>query len=636
MDGSERRTAMIRRISIFYWIFGAAFLFLVVALGYRQLYLFDFYAKRGNRQAMRRVIEPGTRGDIYDRNGKLIVTSSAHFSAVVYFNEVRREFRAEERRLRRESIAAQKKAGIQNPKVDWGEISLSARKKILDGYVDEVNRILGTKYVLTSRDFNRHFSQRALLPYPIIKNLTAREHAILAEKVPVDSPMQIYTDTSRYYPYGESAAHALGYIGSSFDDDSASEMPGDNLLTYSFVGKRGVTGLEKAFDDILSGRIGAQIWVIDKDGFKYEKIEDVPPRKGKDLVCSLDMDLQQAIEDAMPPRKGAVVALDVDTGEVLAMVSKPSYDPNLFSPYMTNKVSAEITERGAWLNRATQGLYPPGSTYKILTAIAAFNRGVLDPDKTEIKCEGGIKVGSRIISCHKKSGHGVQNLRQAIANSCNVFFIKMGLEAGNESLASEAEKYGFDSPSGMEISEDYWRRTIIPTSKVKRDRGYGAWTGGDTANVSIGQGFVLQTPVNMARFAASLAARRTRTKLSMKHDPRRIGGLEYHGAGKMDLSDSQYEALVAGMEMAVESGTCKTAKISGVRVAAKSGTAEVIVGGKHLALAWMIAFAPVEKPKIAICAMVEGEEPGDSSGGRTAGPIVRAALKEYFSEKNKK
>lgn len=617
------------RITLLYWVFGFAFVVLLASLAYRQIYLYDDYAKRGDRQAMRRIIEPGSRGDIYDRNGKLIVTNSAHFSAVVYFNDLRKEFREEYRRLKKLDIEAQINAGVEKPRIESSKISLQARKNILNGYVEQVNKILGADYKLTGDDFNRHFSQRALLPFPIIKNLSSREHAILAEKIPVDSPLQISTDTSRYYPHGESAAHALGYIGSNLDDVDTSGIPGGNLLTYSFIGKRGVTGLEKAFDESLTGRSGAKIWVIDKDGFQYDQIADISPSKGRDLFSSIDMDLQQTIEDAMPERKGAVVVLDVQTGEVLAMVSRPSYNPNLFSPFMTNKVSAEITERGAWLNRATQGLYPPGSTYKILTALAASKAGKLDPDEI-VKCDGAIKVGRRIISCHKKSGHGEQNLEDAIANSCNVYFIKKGLDAGNSALAETAKIFGFDSPSGLEISEDYSKRTIIPSVEVKKRRGEGGWSLGDTANVSIGQGLVLQTPLNMARFTASLARKQTRTKVSLVRNLHNLGGLNHHGAQAMDIPDTHYDTIVRGMLGAVERGTSKSARIDGLSIAAKSGTAEVFVNQKNLALAWMIAFAPVENPKIAIAVIIEGEEPGDSSGGKTAGPVVKAAMKKFF------
>lgn len=618
------------RISAFYAVFAAAFLFLIGSLAYRQIYLYDYYSARGERQSMRRIIEPGARGDIYDRNMKLLVTNEPRFSAVVYFNEIRREFRREYTRLKKIELE-RRDAGGGVGRLDYSEISSRARANVLNGYVDKINSILGSDYKLTSADYNRHFENQRLLPFPIIKDLKGREHAILAERLPVDSPIQIYTDTARYYPYGDSAAHLLGYVGSNFDEIDTEGVPGDDLQTFSFVGKIGRSGLEKAFDSRLQGRSGAKIWVVDLDGYQYDNVADVRPKKGSDVVASIDIDLQQAVEDAFGERRGAAVALDVKTGEVLAMVSRPSYDPNLLSPYMTYKVSNEITQRGAWLNRATQGLYPPGSPFKLMTAVAGLMTGVID-EKTVKTCDGGLKVGSRIFPCNRRSGHGNVNLEDAIAHSCNVYFYETALEVGIEALSSTAKDFGLDSRTGIELKEDYSRRTVVSDPGYKKKyRPYdGPWTGGDTANASIGQGYQLQTPLQMACMAASLARGETRTRPSVIHDPSRVCGPAYHGGEKLDIKPEHYRAIIDGMKAAVERGTARRVAVEGVSVAAKSGTAQVPVRGERLTLAWMIAFAPVENPQIAVAVVVEGEEAGDAAGGRTAGPIAGAALKKFF------
>ena len=522
------------RIPAFYAVFAAAFLFLIGSLAYRQIYLYDYYNARGERQSMRRIIEPGVRGDIYDRNMKLLVTNEPRFSAVVYFNEIRREFRREYTRLKKIELERLEAAG--GGRLNYSEISSRARANVLNGYVDQINSILGSDYKLTSADYNRHFENQRLLPFPIIKDLKGREHAILAEKLPVDSPIQIYTDTARYYPYGDSAAHLLGYVGSNFAEIDTEGVPGDALQTFSFVGKIGRSGIEKAFDSKLQGRSGAKIWVVDLDGYQYDNVADVRPKKGSDVVASIDIELQQAGEDAFGERKGAAVALDVKTGEVLAMVSRPSYDPNLLSPYMTYKVSSEITRRGAWLNRATQGLYPPGSPYKLMTAAAGLMTGVID-ENTVKTCDGGLKVGSRIFPCNKRSGHGNVTLEDAIAHSCNVYFYETALEAGIEALSSTAKDFGLDSRTGIELKEDYSRRTVVsdPAYKKKYRPYDGPWTGGDTANASIGQGYQLQTPLQMACMTASLARGETRTRPSVVHDPSRVCDLAYHGGEKLDM-----------------------------------------------------------------------------------------------------
>lgn len=613
------------RIRIFYVLFALAFLILAIVLGYRQIYLYDYYVEKGERQSMRRVIEPGARGDIFDRYGRLLVTNEPRFSAVVYFNEIRKELREEYFRLKKKYLAA-KDSGAEMPSV--AQITKQARANVLNGYVDRINMILGSDYKLADDDYDRHFRQKALLPFPLVKNLSAREHAILAERIPIDSPIQIYTDTSRYYPYGARAAHVLGYVGSNVDEIDASNIVGSDLRTYSFTGKIGKTGVERAFESVLSGDIGAKIWVVDLAGYQYDNVVNVKPKKGGNVVTSLDIDLQAVIEDSFGDRKGAAVVLDVRTGEVLSMVSKPDYDPNSLSPYISYKVNDEITARDAWLNRATQGRYPPGSPYKIITAMAGLMTGVIDENSVKT-CNGGYKVGSRIFPCNKRYGHGEVDLSAAIAQSCNVYFYMTGIDADIKSIAATAKDFGMDQPTGIEIGE---RRGVIATPEYKREIGYGKWLGGDTANASIGQGFVLETPLEMAAFAASLARKQTRTKVSIIHDPSRKADMEYHNAVPIPLSDVHYKAILQGMIDAVEKGTCRRSKVEGLASAAKSGTAQVPINGKPSTLAWMIAFAPVENPQIAICVMVEGDETGDVAGGSTAGPIVRAAFEAYFDK----
>ena len=613
------------RIRIFYVLFALAFLILAIVLGYRQIYLYDYYVEKGERQSMRRVIEPGARGDIFDRYGRLLVTNEPRFSAVVYFNEIRKELREEYFRLKKKYLAA-KDSGAEMPSV--AQITKQARANVLNGYVDRINMILGSDYKLADDDYDRHFRQKALLPFPLVKNLSAREHAILAERIPIDSPIQIYTDTSRYYPYGARAAHVLGYVGSNVDEIDASNIVGSDLRTYSFTGKIGKTGVERAFESVLFGDIGAKIWVVDLAGYQYDNVVNVKPKKGGNVVTSLDIDLQAVIEDSFGDRKGAAVVLDVKTGEVLSMVSKPDYDPNSLSPYISYKVNDEITARDAWLNRATQGRYPPGSPYKIITAMAGLMTGVIDENSVKT-CNGGYKVGSRIFPCNKRYGHGEVDLSAAIAQSCNVYFYMTGIDADIKSIAATAKDFGMDQPTGIEIGE---RRGVIATPEYKREIGYGKWLGGDTANASIGQGFVLETPLEMAAFAASLARKQTRTKVSIIHDPSRKADMEYHNAVPIPLSDVHYKAILQGMIDAVEKGTCRRSKVEGLASAAKSGTAQVPINGKPSTLAWMIAFAPVENPQIAICVMVEGDETGDVAGGSTAGPIVRAAFEAYFDK----
>ncbi len=618
------------RIQVFYWVFGCMYAFLIFILGYRQLFLYDYYVKRGDRQTLRRVVEPGTRGDIYDRNGKLLATNRPRFSAVVYFNEIRQEFHSEYLKLKHAWRISHPDGNGYVPPIP---LSAQARSNVLNSYVDKINSILGSSYKLPRLDYNRHFFESPLLPFPIVKDLKPREYAILAEKLTVDDPVQLYTSSVRYYPYGAIASHVIGYVTSNFDDINTTDIPRNDLRTYSLASEHGKGGVERAFDSQLMGKSGAKIWVVDPSGYQYDNIVDVKASKGKNVITSLDIELQQVIEDAFEERNGAAVVLNVRSGEILSMVSRPSYDLNDLTPYITYTVNDDVTSRGAWLNRATQGLYPPGSTFKIITACAALNSGLLSPETIKT-CTGGMRVGSRIFPCNKRSGHGNLDLAGAIANSCNVYFYEAALDCGIDILSDTAKTFGLDSSTGIELKEDFSGKTIVANPKYKKEhRSYdGPWTGGDTANTSIGQGYMLQTPLQIAAFAASFARRQTRTRTSILRDPSRHFDMAYHGAEKIDLSDAQYSSILRGMTMAVESGTARRAKIKDVSMAAKSGTAQVSVDGKKLTLAWMIAFAPVENPEIAMSVMVQGDVGQDASGGRDAGPIVKRAFEKYFRD----
>lgn len=615
------------RLYLVFGLFAAMFFCLFASLFFRQIYLYDDYAKAGRQQSQRRIIKPGARGDIYDRKNRLIVGNRPVFSAVIYAHQVRPEFYKEYMKIKRAALE-------KNEKVSPKTISNQARLNVLQRHINEINSILKTDYTFDLDRFNKMWYSSPLLPIPLIENLTMREHAILAEKLDVNSPVQILTDTARYYPYSSLAAHAIGYVRSEKDTSMGQEELGLGLFTFSHRASVGKSGLEEAFDETLAGSLGVEIWTVDKNGNKYECLERRESQKGSDLISSLDMDIQAAAEDAFGQRKGAAVVLEVNSGEVLAMVSKPSYDPNELSPRITNEVANEISSRGAWINRATQGLYPPGSTFKLVTSVAGALSGKIDLD-TMSNCVGGYKVGNRIFPCHNRYGHGYVNLIDAISKSCNVFFYEHGIQTGIENIHDTAVMFGLDSDTGIELNQNSWRRTIVPNPEFKklRRRLDGPWTSGDTANTSIGQGYLIQTPLHMACFTASLARGQTRTRPSLIHDQNRITDAEYHRAKKIGISDEMYSAIVKGMVNSVEEGTSKRAKVEGLAMAAKSGTAQIREKGKALTLAWMVAFAPVENPQVAVAVVVEGEEPGDASGGRTAGPIVKSIFETWAREK---
>lgn len=613
------------RLAFFLWVFLVMFLFLGAGLAWRQLIQGKQYAAKEKHQSQRRILQPGSRGDILDRNGKLLVGNRPRFSAVVHLNELRPEFREEyikQVREMRDSGQSRNRYTLQR----------EARALVIQRHLDQINVLLGHAKKVDSRELERHFSARLLLPFPLIKDLTLEEYGLLTEQLSPQNPIQIYATSTRYYPYGSAAAHTLGYVVST-DMISPEGVPGSDLRTFSFKGKVGKSGLERYFDADLAGESGGEVWTVDPSGFQYnEPIAQKIPVKGKDLVVSLDIDLQIAAERALGDKKGAIVALEVATGEVLVLASKPDYDLSHFSPYLSNAVVKDINERGAWLNRATQGLYPPGSTFKIITALAALQRHIIHFQDT-FNCPGVHRIGNVLFSCNARYGHGDADLAQAITDSCNVYFYKLGLETGIKTISAEARRFRLDQPTGIELPFET-KKMIVPDREWKKKRGFGSWWPGDTANTSIGQGFLLVTPLQMATFVTALARGERFIQPTLKHRARPTSpSTVTPSIEPLNLPGGQYAQLIAAMQNVVETGTGKLARIDGLTIAGKTGTAQVRSRGKKLTLGWFICFAPVENPQIALCVMLEGVDPEDGyTGGGTAAPIAKTILEKYFAK----
>lgn len=591
---------------------------LIVGLAWRQLVKKADYQAQEKRQSQRRVLWPGPRGNIFDRNGTLLVGNRPRYSAVIHLSELRSEFReayiTHMRRMRQSGLSRSRHT-----------IQQEARAAVIQRYLDSINAVLNRQETVQMQALERHFSWQLLLPFPLIQDLTLEEYAQLTEQLPVDSPIQIHAESIRYYPYGATAAHTLGYVIST-EKISTEGIPGSELKTFKLKGKTGRAGLERYFDLDLEGKTGGQIWIVDPVGFQYDKpIAETVPRRGDNLSISLDIDLQIASEKALGDKTGAVVAIEIPTDEILVLVSNPSYNLNDFSPFLSHTVLEDINRRGAWVNRATQGLYPPGSLFKIIVALAALRHQTINAQET-LNCEGRYTVGHRSFSCHYSFGHGEVNLTEALKQSCNVYFYKLGLRTGIKVISAEARRFGLDLPTGIELPFEA-RGMIVPDSEWKARRFRERWRPGDTANVSIGQGFLLVTPLQMACFMAALGRGEYRSvpTLMRRSRPSRV-------PSPMDLPQEKQTLLIDALQQVITEGTGRSAYISGIPIAGKTGTAQVRSKGQKLTLGWCIAFAPVDDPKIALCILVEGVDANhEYTGGATAAPIARVIFSQYFS-----
>jgi|TARA_B110000037_G_scaffold222271_2_gene296432 penicillin-binding protein 2 len=602
---------------------GILFAILLTGMAYQQLFKYGSHREKEARQNYRRILLPGPRGNVYDRDGRLLVGNRPVFNAVVTLNELRPEFRAEYRKR------AAAKDAIQQ-RIDRSSLNIESRSAVVQRYLNNLNRLLDTTHVVDSNGLERHFRRSLLLPYTLVNDLPPEDYAHLIEQIPVESPIQVITDSARYYPHGKAACHVLGFV-SNTDQLNAADVPGEDLLTFHFEGKVGRSGIERIYDEELQGRSGGEVWSVDPGGYQHELIAQRSPIQGNDLVTTIDLDLQLTAERALVGKSGALAAIDITTGEVLAMASLPNYDVNDLTPFLSYAVDERIREEGGWLNRAAQGLYPPGSTFKIVTATAALRESVIDRS-TVVECPGYYLVGHRTFRCHRHSGHGPETLEEAIRDSCNVFFYDRSAEMGAAPIIEEARRFGFDEPTGIELYGET-RGMHVPDGEWKKDRTGEGWYGGDTANLSIGQGYLLSTPLQVACFAASIARGETRTRPTLLKDNflrknrRKI-------SEPIGLPAGDFQRIIQGMKDAGSIGTARLAAVNtGVAVAGKTGTAQVRKEGKPTTIAWYMGFAPADDPKIAIAIAIEGI-PGESSlgGGADAAPIAAQVFRAYFEK----
>lgn len=620
----ETHSARNPRLLLFHAAVAGMVLLLVTGLVYRQLIKTTLYSERERLQSLRRVVVPGPRGNIYDRHGQVLVGNRPRFSVVLNLAELRGEFRAEYRKVEKNYAAAEAR-----DRPNENQLSRIARAAVAQRYLDKVNALIGRREAIRSAELNRHFTQTLLLPYILLDDLAPEEYARLIERLPVSSPLQVYTSSTRDYPYHSVAAHTLGYTGVN-NDPVVEDFEGEDLLTFKMKGSVGRAGLEKVFDEQLQGETGGAIYLVDPAGYKvnlpFEKrLQQRRPVQGHNIISSLDAELQLAAETAMGDNVGAVVALDIKTGEVLVLASKPDFD--LITRVPNLAPGADVEKSGVWLNRAIQGQYPPGSTFKIITSTAGLRSGAIEPGISRIICPGYFMVGNRRFPCDAKYGHGEVDLIKAITVSCNVFFYKYGLDTGPDLIAAEAHRFGFDHKTGLELPFEFSNPHVAsPAWKLANMKE--RWMPGDTANTAIGQGDTLVTPLQVACMIASFARGETETKPTLLHDANRA---RQHSE-PIGLSPGDYHAIMQGLEQCYEFGTAKLAKVEGVRAAAKTGTAQK----GRIDLAWMVAFAPLEDPQIAIAVVMEGTEPDVGyHGGTYASPIVKAIL-ETWKEKSER
>src|SRR5437667_5199455 len=498
----------------------------------------------------------------------------------------------------------------------------------LDSTLQALAPILGVD-AASLRDKIRKERKVSFLPIRLRRNVEKRSVAFVSEHLDRLPGVQVESEPLRRYPLGLMASHLLGYVGEISDKELLDPVY-SNYLSGDLIGRMGI---ERGYEKLLRGVDGKRFVEVNALGRKGEFLGEkhpILPTRGTDLTLTIDLDVQRAAEEAFEPgARGAVVALDPRNGDVLALASKPNYDPNEFSMGITQERWSELSSGGNYplFNRAIQAAYPPGSTIKPFTALAGLENGVMTPGTFFAQsCTGEFRFGTRLFGCWKHEGHGSLSMHNAIVRSCDVYFYQLGIRIGLERLSAFMSKLTLSDKTGIDLPQE--RRGLYPDPAWYDKRfGAGRWSRGIILNLAIGQGEVILTPVKLAQIAAFIANGGTLWK---PHLIRSVGSTAAAASGD---SIGQYVALDARSLAAVRSamasvvsdpqGTGGQARLDSISVAGKTGTAQNPHGKDH---ALFICFAPVDAPRIAVAVLVENA----GHGSTAAAPIARKVLQSFF------
>ncbi len=585
---------------------GTVFFLVIARLWYLQIIKGDYFRDRSENNRIRTVYIPPPRGLIYDRYGKVLVKNRPSFNV---------ELVSEDSPDPRAALATLAKILSVPPETYLDRLQNQPKRRRFE-----------PKLIL--KDVNRE----------VVAKVLARSYQMPG--------VVINVGPAREYLYGEFASHILGYIREITHDQLVDERFNNQSYLYRQGDIVGQYGIESRWELDLQGRRGVQGVIVNANGVRIGESSYEPEISGGSISLTIDFDVQKAADDALKDKRGAIVALDPDTGEILAISSAPGFDPNAFTGELSPTFWRELvtgSERKL-NNRAVQGAYPPGSVFKVFMAAAALSEGVVTED-TRVNCPGYFTVGSRVFRCHKKEGHGSVNLHEAIIKSCDVYFYTVGTRLGVDRIHDYAKKFGLGELTGLDLVTETpglvpsteWKRRYFKNPEMKK------WYPGETPSVSIGQGAVTLTPLQIARGLAALinGGHLKRPRLVMGGETS-SGSWSYEpgpndSQGETGIEPWVVKVVEAGMEGVVSDpgGTGHRAALSkefNVAVAGKTGTAQAVgadsgLKGKHYEdHAWFAGYAPAEAPEIVVVALLEN----GGHGGVASAPLVKQVMEAYF------
>src|SRR6516162_899216 len=601
---------------------------IAVRLWFVQVKMVDYYRGRiqGSSQVTVRI--PSVRGEIRDRNGIPLATNRPSYEVDFYLPDL---------------VSGYKKQYGQPPMVEF--LAKDANGMLHDRKDADIVQIVDKTIIprleelkvaepYNSQRLRTHYRNNTLVPFAYREDLDFATFSKFAEKDLGLPGVQVNVRPVRKYVYNALAAHLLGYVGSAKDINELPDIKDFNFYEPDIQGK---TNIELYLDDALRGKPGKRILKKNaKNRIEGEK-EVIQPKPGANVYLTIDARMQYITERALRSvGRAAAVVVNPNNGQIRAMASVPSYDPNKFIPAISARDWAELKDAEADpLTNRSISAFAPGSAYKIATSLAGLTKGLA---KAVFTCNGGVTYGNKYMRCWIQAehggSHGRQTLTEAIKNSCDAFFYQYGNAAGIEAIDAVGKTLGLGEASGIELTNE--ASGILPSPEWLKTNHNQRWSQGQTANSAIGQGYVLATPLQMAMIAATVANGGVSYQPSIVYQIQEGDGTAVRRpeiirgdlSKENKLTADQIEIVRKGMWRVVnDSGTGTRAKVPGVTIAGKTGTAQAWTEGKKDDNAWFIAFAPYEHPKLALAVLVQGGK----AGGEVAAPIASKIIEESLA-----
>ena len=574
----------------------------------------DRYAEIAENQRRRRLPIPAPRGMIFDREGRVIVDSRPTYNVI----------------LSREDVKGKDLTSLIEPLAE----GLSVDKDFLRDYFEMVKTL------------------------PAFESIKVKEGATPGDISWVEAhnlefpELRVEQQPQRRYPADGTLAHVLGYVGEISPEQVKNQVNKDKGLKPGDI--IGLSGIEQTYDDYLRGTDGYREVVVDSRGRIQDEIDTIAPIPGRDLVMTIDLDLQLAAEEQLKnsaTKRGVIISMDPNNGEILALASAPTFDPNLFSQRITTKegrreYAALLNDpQTPLLNRAIQSRYPPGSTWKIPMSIAGLKQGAITLEHSNLVCGGGIQVGNKFTRC--MGNHGSPDIKTAITHSCDGYFYRLGLKMGIDGIAQMVDEFDLNKRTGIDLPNEVVSWTPSREFKRKMQPRDPEWRDIDTVYASFGQVYDIITPISLLRTISAVSMDGHMYIPHLLKEVKAVGNPgtpDYKAAVTFQPLDASRpnpkvipipeaidQTVVQGMWQVVNAGgTGAGIRMAGFDIAGKTGTAQVVgLGkdtGKNKDHAWFVSYAPAYKPEIAMVALIENS----GFGGANAAPAVRGVYDEYY------